>query len=250
MFPIILCLLTFWTPLGLLLANTIAHECGHASFFKSRRLNYITGTIMGALAFLPFQARRKEHAHHHAFSGSFQEKTVVRAQRKLGKLARLYPNLFAVCWRAYIPIFAVNEYVSLWRRGKPHEFLLLLSIWLPLIYFFPWLLITVYLYFVGVELVNLPHHLTEPIWDTKGKPVPKKDQLLATKSCSSIPIISKYFLLNFNYHREHHMNPEVNWKDLPKHYDGTYRKTEFAWSAHYRKLPWMRVFNKYLINHG
>ena len=76
--PMALSLLTFFTPFGLHLAYVIVHECCHGSFFASRRLNEIIGTLFGALSLTPFKSRQFEHAQHHAFSGSYSEPTVRR----------------------------------------------------------------------------------------------------------------------------------------------------------------------------
>src|SRR5690349_20760943 len=47
----------------------ILHDCGHGSFFKSRRANDVVGFIAGVLTFTPYYHWRWEHAIHHASSG-------------------------------------------------------------------------------------------------------------------------------------------------------------------------------------
>lgn len=47
----------------------IFHDCGHGSFFKSRRANKTVGFIMGLLTFTPYYHWRWEHAIHHASAG-------------------------------------------------------------------------------------------------------------------------------------------------------------------------------------
>jgi len=47
----------------------IHHDCGHGSYFKSRKANDIMGFITGVLAFTPYYLWRWEHAIHHASSG-------------------------------------------------------------------------------------------------------------------------------------------------------------------------------------
>src|SRR6266849_3567202 len=46
-------------------AFIIFHDCGHGSFFKSRKANDVLGFITGALAFTPYAHWRGEHAVHH-----------------------------------------------------------------------------------------------------------------------------------------------------------------------------------------
>ena len=44
----------------------ISHDCGHGSFFRSRRANGFWGAITSALTFIPYHHWRHEHAVHHA----------------------------------------------------------------------------------------------------------------------------------------------------------------------------------------
>jgi len=52
----------------------ISHDCGHRSFFQSRRANNILGFITGVLTFTPFHHWRWEHAIHHATSGDLDRR--------------------------------------------------------------------------------------------------------------------------------------------------------------------------------
>ena len=235
-----------WSPFGLILASIITHECGHGTFLRSRRANAVLGTLFGALSLLPFRERRREHAMHHAMSGSLEEPTVERGRRAFAAFTERHPILFGLAWRWWVPILAANEYAALWRRGRLVEWALLLAIWVPAIVWYPWLLLTAYGYLMLVELVNLPHHLMEPVWSTGGQPVDRHMQLRATKSCASVPVWSRWLILNFNFHREHHLRPWIRWQDLPAQHDGTPRVSEFAWSVAARRLPWRVVFGKYL----
>jgi omega-6 fatty acid desaturase (delta-12 desaturase) len=52
----------------------IHHDCGHGSFFKSRRANDVWGFITGVLTFTPYQHWRWEHAVHHSSSGNLERR--------------------------------------------------------------------------------------------------------------------------------------------------------------------------------
>ena len=47
----------------------IQHDCGHGSFFGSRRARDIVGFCIGVLTLTPYQYWRRTHAYHHAHSG-------------------------------------------------------------------------------------------------------------------------------------------------------------------------------------
>ncbi len=47
----------------------IQHDCGHGSFFTSRKARDIVGFTIGVLTLCPYQYWRRTHAYHHAHSG-------------------------------------------------------------------------------------------------------------------------------------------------------------------------------------
>jgi omega-6 fatty acid desaturase (delta-12 desaturase) len=55
-------------------AFIIFHDCGHGSFFPSRRANDIVGFITGVLTFTPYHHWRWEHSLHHATSGDLDRR--------------------------------------------------------------------------------------------------------------------------------------------------------------------------------
>ncbi|MGO8914926.1 MAG: fatty acid desaturase [Stellaceae bacterium] len=59
-------------PAALLLVRLfiIQHDCGHGSFFASRRANDLLGRALGVLTLTPYAFWRKSHAVHHASSGN------------------------------------------------------------------------------------------------------------------------------------------------------------------------------------
>jgi len=52
----------------------IHHDCGHGSFFKSRKANDLWGFVTGVLVFTPYYLWRWEHAVHHASSGDLDRR--------------------------------------------------------------------------------------------------------------------------------------------------------------------------------
>jgi omega-6 fatty acid desaturase (delta-12 desaturase) len=79
----------------------IQHDCGHGSFFRSRRARDVVGFIIGILTLTPYEYWRKTHAYHHAHSGDLDLRgfgdidtlTIeeYRSRSRLGRLAyRVY----------------------------------------------------------------------------------------------------------------------------------------------------------------
>src|SRR6185295_12710502 len=104
-----LCLnLSVWIalPLSLLAAGVlvrifiIQHDCGHGSFFRSRRANDVLGTVCSLMTLAPYAFWRRQHARHH---GSWNN---------LDRRAASGIDIYSSC-------MTVAEYRALrsWRRG-------------------------------------------------------------------------------------------------------------------------------------
>jgi omega-6 fatty acid desaturase (delta-12 desaturase) len=52
----------------------IQHDCGHHSFFKSRRANDLLGRVIGVFTLTPYDFWRRNHALHHATSGNLDRR--------------------------------------------------------------------------------------------------------------------------------------------------------------------------------
>jgi omega-6 fatty acid desaturase (delta-12 desaturase) len=79
----------------------IMHDCGHGSFFRSRRANDLVGFVAGALTLTPYAQWAKDHAIHHATSGRLDKRgygdidtLTVEEYLALGPLGRLRYRLY------------------------------------------------------------------------------------------------------------------------------------------------------------
>lgn len=67
-------------PLAILAAGLlirifiIMHDCGHGSFFKTKKANDFWGYVSGVLVFTPYRKWTKEHAIHHGTSGNLDKR--------------------------------------------------------------------------------------------------------------------------------------------------------------------------------
>jgi acyl-lipid omega-6 desaturase (Delta-12 desaturase) len=74
----------------------IQHDCGHGSFFASRRANDLLGRAIGLVTLTPYAFWRNSHAVHHASSGNLDRRGIgditmltVREYRALSRWRRL-----------------------------------------------------------------------------------------------------------------------------------------------------------------
>ena len=54
----------------------IQHDCGHQSFFQSRRLNGIVGALIGIVTLTPHEYWRQAHNTHHATCGNLEKRGI------------------------------------------------------------------------------------------------------------------------------------------------------------------------------
>jgi omega-6 fatty acid desaturase (delta-12 desaturase) len=83
------------------------HDCGHGSFFRSRKANNAVGALLGILTLTPYRYWRRTHAIHHATSGDLDRRTFgdvatltvkeYLSRSRWGRLKyRLYRNPFVL----------------------------------------------------------------------------------------------------------------------------------------------------------
>jgi omega-6 fatty acid desaturase (delta-12 desaturase) len=79
----------------------IQHDCGHGSFFKSRRARDVVGFCIGVLTLIPYQYWRKTHAYHHAHSGDLDFRGFGDIDTLTLAEYRALPPLKRLAYRAY-----------------------------------------------------------------------------------------------------------------------------------------------------
>lgn len=98
----------------------IQHDCGHGSFFGSRRLNDLVGRVLGVLTLTPYDYWRQAHARHHASSGNLDRRGIgdittltVREYRALSRWRRagyrLYRNPLVMFGLGPIYLFIIKH---------------------------------------------------------------------------------------------------------------------------------------------
>ncbi len=243
-FLLLLALMARWSGLphhpGLLLAIPAAgllvrlfiiqHDCGHGSFFRSRRANDVLGRMLGLLTLTPYSAWKKDHAAHHASNGNLDRRghgdvttlTVAEygALSPWGRLGyRLYRNpLVMVLVGAPVNFILLQRFAvgqSLRDRGMWRSILALdlalaatfggamlaigvgsvLLVYLPVIVLASW---------IGNWLFYVQHQFEGTYWRRSGA-WSFHDAALHGGSYFKLPAVLQWFSGNIGLHHVHHL---------------------------------------------
>lgn len=210
----------------------IFHDCGHGSFFRSRRANDVVGFITGLLTFTPFYHWRWEHTIHHASAGNLDARgtgdvwtmTVQEyLDAPLGKRIayRLARNPVVLFLIAPLFLFLVLQRFPA-RGAKPRErasvFWMDLAIvglaagLSALVGFWTYLFIAVTTMAVagsaGIWMFYVQHQFEEVHWE-RGPEWDFTAAALQGSSYYKLPRILQWFTGNIGFHHIHHLSARI-----------------------------------------
>ena len=210
------------------------HDCGHGSFFTSRRVNNLVGSIIGVATLTPYYYWRRTHAIHHATSGDLDRRTLGDVKiltveeylslRKLGRLQyRVYRNpivLFGVgpIWQFIIKHRLPADAPRTWRK----EWMSVLTTNLGLAavvvlahftmglkaFFLVQLPITLVSGVVGIWLFYIQHQFQDTYW-RKHKDWDFCRAGIQGSSFYNLPRMLHWFTGNIGFHHVHHLASRI-----------------------------------------
>lgn len=241
---------------------SMMHEAVHRVASSNSRANQTMGIFAGAVCLLPFEPWKRSHLEHHTWSGNIEKDPVMAIINAFPKMNPRLQTSLSRLWMLWFPMLACLQYIVFWWLAskiflkKPKSPQVLVSLAAPILF---WaivftscgtsfslgvLLPALLLYFVAVEVVNFPHHLQLPQHggDTKFR---LWDQHQTARSCVYPHWLARFVVLNFNYHIEHHMYPDVPWYHLEKLHlkvksaltDSYNTDDQFAWIVANKSKP-------------
>jgi fatty acid desaturase len=213
----------------------ILHECGHGNCSRHEAVNTLVGHVASIFCFMPYFPWKYIHAEHHTWAGNVDKDPTLRLVRNYEKSQHAKNWVIRVAWRTWVPLLALLQHVVFWtypfvllREGRLHgqrlrrsaiSVLLLVGTYAALSWFFgSWFNLMTFgpallIYLVVVELVNFPHHMGTRLFENteRGGKLPLWQHNEVTRSCYYPPMISDLLFLNFNFHIEHHLFPDLPW---------------------------------------
>lgn len=209
-----------------------SHDCGHGSFFKSRRLNDVVGFFTGVLAYTPYLQWRASHARHHARSGQIEERGVgyfwtmtvkefEESSRKTQIGYRLYRHpavLFSVggIWCFLMDYrFAAKGVTKEVRNQVYLQNTIYLLAFGVLGHFLGYgnvaaiqLPMAVVSATGGLWLFHVQHHYEDAYWSPKDD-WSYEDAAFKGSSYLKLDPVSQWFAGNINFHHVHHLAPGI-----------------------------------------
>ena len=220
----------------------IFHDCGHGSFFKSKKLNNVIGIITGAFSFTPYHKWHYQHKIHHQTVGNLDKRGVgdvmtltVEEYKNLSPFSRfiyrLYRNPVVLFLIAPVFLFIVlnrlpkknipkkiNRYTHLTTLG----IIVAITLVSLLIGFKTFLLIQVpIIYFAsgfGVWLFYVQHQFDDVVWERQ-QSWDYKEIAMEGSSYLKLPKIFQWFSGNIGFHHLHHLSPKIPNYKLEKCYN-------------------------------
>ena len=210
----------------------IFHDCGHGSYFKSRKANDVVGFVTGLLTLTPFYQWRWDHAIHHATSGHLDKRgtgdlwtlTVQeylessRWKRFAYRMARNPVVLFVI---APLVVMVIKQRFPSHNADKRERLsvywmnvaILGMAAGLSLLFgFLPYLLIQLTVLAVagsiGFWLFYVQHQFEGVYWE-RAEQWDYAAAALKGSSFYKLPKILQWFSGNIGYHHIHHLSARI-----------------------------------------
>lgn len=232
--------ISYWLSLGLSIIASgfvirifiIFHDCCHQSFFKSRKVNDLVGTITGVITLFPYEKWKRSHSIHHATSGNLnkrgtgdiwiltvEEYVAAPAWRRLQY--RLYRNPLVMFGLGPFYLFLITNRFN--RKGANRKermntyvtnasILLLYTVLCVMIGWQAFLMIQLPILFVsgmlGIWLFYVQHQYEDSYFENEEK----WDYVKAAIDGSSyyqLPKLLQWVSGNIGFHHVHHLSPKV-----------------------------------------
>jgi acyl-lipid omega-6 desaturase (Delta-12 desaturase) len=248
---------SYWLmlPLAILAAGFLArifiifHDCGHASFFRSRRANNVTGMVAGLLHLTPYRYWRWQHALHHGTAGDLDRRgdgdiwtmTVgeyLESSWRVRFAYRFVRNPVVLLVVAPLFVFVVHlrfscsatparERHSVWRTNAA---LLGVTLLMSAIIGFKafaliQLTVTAFAGSLGLWLFYVQHQFKGAYW-VRSRDWNFDAASLEGSSFYKLPKILQWFTGNIGFHHIHHLNPRIpNYRLARCHAADPYSRT-------------------------
>jgi omega-6 fatty acid desaturase (delta-12 desaturase) len=210
----------------------IFHDCGHRSFFVSKRANNVIGMIMGILAFTPFFKWHHQHWIHHSTSGNLDKRGIgdvwtmtVEEYLNSPRLKRFYyrafRNPFIMFTIGPLLVVMVQNRIAnrrLTRSEKlnvyfTNSMVLLMAVLISLVigikaYLLIQIPVILISHSMGIWLFYIQHQFDDVYWEHSGE-WDYKTSAIKGSSFLKLPSVFQWFTGNIGFHHVHHLSSRI-----------------------------------------
>lgn len=212
----------------------IQHDCSHGSFFKSNKLNNLTGRFCSLFTFTPYSYWKRSHGIHHANASNLENRGIgdvytitvkeYLQKSKLGRLKyRLYrspfflfliiPSVLFLLWYRFptsknkaLKMVESSVYWTDLAIGILVVLMILLVGWK--VFLMIQMPITVIATSIGNWLFFIQHQFEDTYW-AKENEWDYTAAALQGSSYYKLPKVLQWFTGNIGFHNIHHLNPKI-----------------------------------------
>ena len=218
----------------------VQHDCGHGSFFPSRRGNDWTGRALGVLTLTPYDHWRRNHAVHHATHGNLERRGIgeigtltvseylaLSRWKRLGYRLYRHPVVMFGFGPAYLFLLQNRLPFGSMRKGwQPWLSTMLTNLavvvaagllmwWLGVVPFLTVQLpIVILAATAGVWLFYVQHQFEETLW-AEDRTWNVHELALRGSSHYDLPAVLRWFTANIGVHHVHHLSSRIPYYRLP-----------------------------------
>jgi omega-6 fatty acid desaturase (delta-12 desaturase) len=210
----------------------IFHDCGHRSFFVSKRANHIVGIVMGLFTLTPFNRWHNQHRIHHATSGNLDKRGVgdvwtmtveeyQKSSRKDRFFYRAFRNPFIMFTLGPVLVVFLQNRTTSKRMSRPEKrnvyftniIVLIVAVLMSyLIGLKAFLLIQLPIILIahsmGLWLFYVQHQFDEVYWE-RDKNWDYKISAIKGSSFLKLPPVLQWFTGNIGFHHIHHLSSRI-----------------------------------------
>jgi acyl-lipid omega-6 desaturase (Delta-12 desaturase) len=216
----------------------IFHDCGHGSFFRSKRANHFWGVVTGVLTFTPYYTWRMSHARHHGTSGNLDKRgqgdvwTMTVEEYRNAPLGtrfqyRMYRNPAVMFLLGPIQFILIGNRRTKRDAGRKDKLSVhgtnaaILVLAIVLMFLLGWkeyLFIQFAILYTGVMggiwLFYVQHQFEGVYWADE-KEWDFVQASIKGASYYKLPAVLRWFTGNIGFHHVHHLNPSIPNYNLP-----------------------------------
>ncbi len=217
----------------------IFHDCGHGSFFRTKRANRFWGVITGVLTFTPYYTWRMNHARHHGTSGNLDMRghgdvwTMTVDEYRKASLStrfkyRMYRNPAVMFLMGPLLSLLVVNRIPQSGAGRKDRLSIygtdagILALALTLVFLLGWkeyLFIQFSILYVGmvggIWLFYVQHQFEGVYWANE-KEWDFVQASIKGSSYYKLPVVLRWFTGNIGFHHVHHLSPSIPNYNLPR----------------------------------